>query len=197
MRDKVSSPNRHSRGAQLSRSVVIAATFACLPAASIADEPVQALLYGPSAGVESMLNELPRARRYELLSYRIFGTATARKLVVSFSGGLKSLDATAILRAIKIELQWDSFTDPWRLHIHGNDKYARVTIADKFSDTTCYSPRSWLLANIDDEWVVIDGAEWRLVAPTVELKPCNRELPAIATPLDGASDKSLERTRGE
>jgi hypothetical protein len=178
------------------RNLLIAATFACLPAASIADEPVQVLLYGPNAGVESMLNELPRARSYELLNYRVSGTTTARKLMVSFSGGLKSLEAAAILRAIKIELQWDAFSDPWRLHIHGNDRYARVTISDRLSDTTCYSPRSWLLASIDQEWVVVDGAEWRLVAPTTELKPCEYELPEIVTPLDGASNKSLERTRG-
>lgn len=189
MIDKVPSSIFDSRAARLNRKlcrdILTFASLALFPAFSAGDEPVIAMLYGPNPGVESMLDELPRARHRELLIYHVPGSTASRKLFVTLSGGLESVDATLILRAIKIELQWKYFEDPWRLSIHGDDRHARVMVADKFSDSTCYSPRTWLLAKIEQEWAVIDGAEWRFVEPP-DLQVCNGAQAEIVTPVDGA-----------
>jgi hypothetical protein len=121
--------------------------------AGVAAPPVEVLLYGPSPGMERLLDELPREMAYRRITYRAHGAAAPRNLLVGISGGVEPSDIVPLLDAARL-FDWspDSY-GPWRLFIHGDGSRARVTVRND----TCHSPTHWLLLHDSAGWTLLDG----------------------------------------
>ena len=169
--------------------ILIAAAFATLPCANAAgSEPVSALLYGPSEEIRNLLDELPKSIVYQDVTYRAAGSKRGRRLLVGVSGGIESTELIAVLYAARIDDWTLGFSKPWRLYVHGNGSYSRITVKDS---NTCFPPTSWFLLKDKGQWVVFDGPGTPTYSPP---QPCEF-VPPQTTEYEGStSNKSLERT---
>lgn len=116
--------------------------------------PVKALLYGPSEEIRRHLEELSGSIEYQQLAYRAPGEKRDRKLIVGVSGDIANSQVQALLDAVRIHDWWKFRTDPWRLFIHGDVRYARITLTDLANDRC---PMIWYVINDSGNWVVFDG----------------------------------------
>lgn len=149
VKERVSSSNtiRHL-------GVAIALVLVCL--ATPAAEPVTAILYGPSPEIQRHLIELATPVVYQHVKYRAPGEKRDRKLLTGISGSIENSEVSAILDSVRIHDWWKHRSDPWRLFIHGDKRYARITMAAPKADE-CNEPMIWYSFRDSGKWVVFDG----------------------------------------
>src|SRR6185295_11363979 len=74
------------------------------------------------------LKVLPHVRQYERIRYEPLSPGRAVVFVAARSGGISATAVAEVLKAIPLDSWWHSFSSPWRLAVHGDATYARVTV---------------------------------------------------------------------
>jgi hypothetical protein len=157
----VRSQKSHERAGRIDRWIHashfgIAAVLGLICLAAPAAEPVTVILYGRSEEIQRHLKELPSSVAYQQIAYRVSGEKRGRKLLVGVSGGVSSTQVSPLLDAVRIQYWWKFQSDPWRLFVHGDLRYARITLASAI-EGACNQPMIWYAFNDSGNWVVFDG----------------------------------------
>lgn len=136
---------------KLSRHIIVSVVFVIVIACALTAHADHVVMVNPIRDLDKIhkiIDAIPESQTLEKVSIN-----TPKKITVYYalSGFIEKNEIEQILLAININSELKTLPDHWKMSIHGNESYARLSIYPE-----CSASAHWLLAKVGMKWDVID-----------------------------------------